>query len=43
MINEELHYLRLKEKIRANDDQLSGIEWVRLIKTMVKRLDRIRY
>ena len=43
MIDEELNFLRLKEKIRANDDQLSGIERVRLIKTMVKRVDRMRY
>ena len=32
MINEEQNYFRLKENIRAKDDQLSNIERDRLIK-----------
>ena len=31
VINEEQNYFRLKESIRSKDNQLSNIEWNRLI------------
>ena len=34
MINEEQNYFRLKESIRAKDDQLSDIERIRIIEDM---------